>query len=48
MLRAMDIVRAMDEGTKVFCGHEYTLSNMKFCLQAESNNEDVKAFAAKY
>ena len=29
--------------TKIFCGHEYTASNLKFAQHVEPNNEDVKA-----
>ena len=27
--------------TKIFCGHEYTLSNLKFALAVDENNEDL-------
>ena len=27
--------------TKVFCGHEYTLSNAKFCVYLQPNNLDI-------
>jgi len=29
--------------TKVFCGHEYTLQNSKFCMAHDENNENLKA-----
>ena len=29
--------------TKVFCGHEYTLQNSKFCMIHDQNNTDLKA-----
>jgi len=29
--------------TKVFCGHEYTLQNSKFCIAYDENNENLKA-----
>ena len=28
--------------TKIFCGHEYTLSNLKFALEVDRNNEELK------
>ena len=28
--------------TKIYCGHEYTLSNLKFALEADSQNEYLK------
>ena len=27
--------------TKVFCGHEYTVQNLKFCKHVEPNNSDI-------
>ena len=31
----------LPEETKVFCAHEYTLSNLKFALEVEPNNNDL-------
>ena len=28
--------------TKIFCGHEYTQSNLKFCLSLDKNNSALK------
>jgi len=28
--------------TKIFCGHEYTLQNSKFCILHDKNNENLK------
>ena len=28
--------------TKIYCGHEYTLSNLKFALEVDSENKDLK------
>ena len=33
--------------TQVYCGHEYTLSNAKFALTIEPENEALKARAAE-
>lgn len=33
--------------TRVFCGHEYTASNLRFAAFAEPGNEDVKAKIAR-
>ena len=43
MQRAMDKFAALPAETKVYCGHEYTLSNCRFALQAEPHNEVLKA-----
>ncbi len=32
----------LGDRTRVYCGHEYTASNLKFAAHAEPNNEDVK------
>jgi hydroxyacylglutathione hydrolase len=33
----------LPDSTKIFCGHEYTLSNGKFALTLEPNNADLQA-----
>lgn len=33
---------SLPKETKVFCGHEYTVSNLNFCLHVEPNNEKTK------
>ncbi|KAM4697626.1 hydroxyacylglutathione hydrolase-like protein isoform 2-T2 [Rhinophrynus dorsalis] len=33
---------SLPKETKVFCGHEYTVRNLKFALKVEPDNEDVK------
>ena len=35
------IINLPDE-TEVYCGHEYTLSNAKFCLSLQPNNIEIK------
>lgn len=37
---------ALPETTKVYCGHEYTASNLKFAAAVEPENADVAARAA--
>ena len=32
----------MPKDTKIFCGHEYTLNNSKFCIEYDQNNENLK------
>jgi hydroxyacylglutathione hydrolase len=34
---------ALPDATRVYCGHEYTLSNGKFALTVEPNNGVLKA-----
>lgn len=35
MLKNMDVMLTLPKDTKMFCGHEYTLSNFDFCVKAE-------------
>ncbi|XP_050213288.1 probable hydroxyacylglutathione hydrolase 2, chloroplastic [Mercurialis annua] len=37
---------ALPEDTHIYCGHEYTLSNSKFALSIEPNNETLRSYAA--
>lgn len=43
MQNAMDKFAALPADTKVYCGHEYTLSNCEFALQVEPGNEVLQA-----
>lgn len=36
------VLGSLPQDTKVFCGHEYTLKNLKFALKVEPENERVK------
>jgi hydroxyacylglutathione hydrolase len=36
-------LKELPKNTKVFCGHEYTLQNSKFCIAHDENNENLKA-----
>jgi len=40
-------LRALPNDTRVYCGHEYTLSNIKFALTIEPNNAALKKRAAE-
>ena len=35
-------LKELPKNTKVFCGHEYTLQNSKFCIAHDENNENLK------
>ena len=34
-------IKRLPNNTKIFCGHEYTLSNIKFALSIDPNNQDL-------
>jgi hydroxyacylglutathione hydrolase len=36
-------LKELPKSTKVFCGHEYTLQNSKFCIIHDGNNKNLKA-----
>ena len=42
MHRALNEISKLPENTKIYCGHEYTLSNLKFAIEVEPNNEKLK------
>ncbi|KRT82417.1 hypothetical protein AMK59_4752, partial [Oryctes borbonicus] len=39
----IDKLGNLPESTKVFCGHEYTLQNLKFAMHVEPDNIDVQS-----
>src|SRR3981081_3701371 len=40
-------LRALPDDFKLYCGHEYTASNVKFALTVESDNPALQARAAE-
>ncbi|WP_315836804.1 hydroxyacylglutathione hydrolase [Bradyrhizobium prioriisuperbiae] len=38
-------LRALPDDTRIYCGHEYTLSNIKFALTVDKDNAALKARA---
>ena len=36
-------LKELPKNTKIFCGHEYTLQNSKFCMTHDRNNENLRA-----
>ena len=41
MFHSLNKFSSLPGNTKVFCTHEYTLSNLKFALEVEPKNEDL-------
>ena len=35
-------IKELPDDTKIFCGHEYTLNNSKFCLTHDQDNKHLK------
>jgi len=42
MFKSLKKISEYPKETKVFCGHEYTLSNLKFALEVDKDNELLK------
>ncbi|KAI4372466.1 hypothetical protein MLD38_010693 [Melastoma candidum] len=47
MQESLNKIASLPDDTIVYCGHEYTLSNSKFALSIEPNNESLKSYAAR-
>lgn len=43
MLHSLNSLAALPDGTLVYCGHEYTLANLKFALCVEPQNAAIQA-----
>ena len=39
MYESLNKIKELPHDTKIFCGHEYTLNNSKFCLEYDRNNK---------
>ena len=35
-------IKSLPKETKIYCGHEYTLNNSKFCITYDPNNLNLK------
>ena len=42
MFNSLMKLKELPKNTKVFCGHEYTLQNSKFCMAHDKNNTNLK------
>ena len=38
MYNSLNKLKSLPKETKIYCGHEYTLNNSKFCLEHDSEN----------
>ena len=41
MYESLKKIKALPEKTKIYCGHEYTISNSKFCLKYDPTNKKL-------
>jgi len=42
MLSSLNKIKKLPKNTNIYCGHEYTYKNAKFCLKYDSNNNSLK------
>ena len=42
MLKSLNKIKNLPPDTKIYCGHEYTKSNLNFCLAYDRNNTFLK------
>ena len=42
MFNSLNKIKNLPPDTKVYCGHEYTKSNLNFCLEYDPNNTHLK------
>ena len=47
MYQSVMKIKSLPDEVKIFCGHEYTESNLKFCLAYDQNNNHLTKRAAK-
>lgn len=46
MLASLDTLAALPPATRVYCGHEYTVANIRFGLEVEPSNRELQTRAA--
>ena len=47
MFGSMAAIAALPDDTKIYCAHEYTLSNAKFAVTVEPDNQDLLDYVEK-
>ncbi len=47
MLASLDAFAGLPDATRVFCGHEYTLANLRFAAAVEAGNADIADYTRK-
>ena len=47
MFFSLNKIKSLDPETLIYCGHEYTENNLKFALEVDKQNEDLKIFSEK-
>ena len=42
MFKSLSIIKSFPAETKIYCGHEHTLNNSKFCIKNDKSNSSLK------
>ena len=42
MFESLNKIKVLPKETKIYCGHEYTLNNAKFCIKYDSKNKELQ------
>jgi len=42
MFKSLDKIKKLPQDTKIYCGHEYTIQNSKFCIKHDPKNINLK------
>ena len=42
MLNSLNKIKKLPKDTMIYCGHEYTYKNAKFCMKYDTENTDLK------
>jgi hydroxyacylglutathione hydrolase len=42
MYESLNKIKSLPKETKIYCGHEYTLSNSKFCVKNDPDNQNLE------
>ena len=42
MLASLNKIKKLPKNTKIYCGHEYSYKNAKFCMEYDNNNINLK------
>lgn len=47
MLSSLDLLASLPAETKIYCAHEYTLSNLRFASEVEPDNQAIMTYTAQ-
>ncbi len=47
MLASLEALAALPDTTRVFCGHEYTVANLRFAMTVEPGNSEIVDYARR-